>query len=78
MKDAIRSFIADRLLNQPGGGIADDEDLLGTGLVDSVGMMSLVLFVESEFDVSVPPEDVIVENFLSISTIETYLQTRRQ
>jgi acyl carrier protein len=79
MKDTIRSYIAMRLLNgREATSIGDDEDLLGSGLVDSVGMMSLVLFIEEEFGVDVPPEDVIIENFLSVRTIDAYLQRRRE
>ena len=78
MKDTIRRYISEQLLNRTNGAsVGDDEDLLGSGLVDSVGMMSLVLFLEDAFDVSVPPEDVVIENFLSIRTIETYVRGRR-
>lgn len=79
MKDTIRRYISGHLLNRyNGAAIEDDEDLLGGGLVDSVGMMSLVLFIEEEFDVSVPPEDVVIENFFSIRTIEAYVRGRQQ
>lgn len=78
MKDTIRRYISEQLLNRSNGAtVGDDEDLLGGGLVDSVGMMSLVLFIEETFDVSVPPEDVVIENFLSIRTIADYVQARR-
>jgi acyl carrier protein len=77
MNDTIRHYIADQLLNVKDAVIGDDDDLLGTGLVDSVGMMSLVLFIEEEFGVSVPPEDVVIENFLSIRTIGAYVRGRR-
>jgi acyl carrier protein len=79
MKDTIRRYISEQLLNRTNGAsVGDDEDLLGSGLVDSVGMMSLVLFLEDAFDVSVPPEDVVIENFLSIRTIEAYVRGRRE
>lgn len=78
MKDQIRRYISEQLLNRTNGAaIEDDEDLLGSGLVDSVGMMSLVLFIEDAFDLSVPAEDVVIENFLSIRTIEAYVRDRR-
>lgn len=78
MNDTIRRYIADQLLNvKDASVIGDDDDLLGTGLVDSVGMMSLVLFIEEEFGVSVPPEDVVIENFLCVRTIGAYVQGRR-
>jgi len=43
--------------------LSDDDDLLTSGLVDSLGMMSLVAFIEEQFGVAVPPEDVTLETF---------------
>ena len=77
MKDLLKHYIEhDMLSNRGGGTLGDDDNLLMTGLVDSVGMMSLVVFIEDTFDVHVPPEDVTIENFLSVSTIDAYLRTR--
>lgn len=78
MKDTLRQYIEHELLSDRGTvEIADDDNLLGTGMVDSVGMMSLVLFIEDTFDVEVPPEDVTIEHFLSVNTIDAYVQKRR-
>ena len=50
------------------------DDLLGSGLVDSLGMMKLILFIETEFEIKVPPEDMIIENFMTVSHICNYLE----
>ncbi|GAB5535919.1 MAG: hypothetical protein Rubg2KO_21680 [Rubricoccaceae bacterium] len=77
MKSILKTYIEQELLSDRGEvTLRDDENLLGTGLVDSVGMMSLVMFVEDEFEVVVPPEDVVIENFLSVNAIGAYLQRR--
>ncbi len=77
MKSQLRQYIQETLLeNGAPHAVQDDENLLGSGLVDSVGMMSLVLFIEETFGVAVPPEDVTIEHFLSIDTIATYLEAR--
>lgn len=75
MRDRLRRYIDEQLLNGRNGHIADHDDLLESG-IDSVGMMTLVLFIEEEWKVAVPPEDVIIENFQSVASIEAYLQTR--
>ena len=76
MRESLRRYIAAELRGDPADTVADDDDLLGGGIVDSIGLMSLVSFVEREFDLVVPLEDVTIENFLSIATIETYLKQR--
>ena len=74
MKEQIREFIVTELL--AGRGIGTDEDLLISGLVDSLGVMRLVTYIEDEFAIPVPPEDVTIENFATIDTIGAYVERR--
>ena len=77
MKESIKRFIAHQLLSDRNGQpIGEADDLLGSGLVDSVGMTSLVLFIEDALEINVPPEDVTIENFISIERIVDYLIQR--
>jgi acyl carrier protein len=50
-----------------------DDDLLATGVLDSLGLMQLVLFIEERLGVKVPDEDVVIENFRSVSALTSYL-----
>ena len=76
MKERLARYIAHDLLNQGQLVIADDEDLLGSGLLDSLSVMSLVHFIEQELHIAVPAEDVTIENFVSLSSIDRYLAER--
>lgn len=71
--DVIGQFIATDLLSQPDRIIAPDADLLISGLVDSMGIMALVFFLEQRFNVQIPPGDVTIENFGTLQAIERYL-----
>lgn len=71
MKEDVRSFIVEQLLS--GTKVADDDDLLLSGLLDSMSVMRLVMHLETAFGVKVPPQDVVIENFTSIDTIVAYL-----
>jgi len=73
MREVIARFIAREILGDADRALDYDQDLLGGGMVDSLGMMSLVFFLEEEFDVEIPPEDVTIDNFLSLRTIERYV-----
>ncbi|MGH7577215.1 MAG: acyl carrier protein [Longimicrobiales bacterium] len=75
MRGRLKRYIDEQLLNGRHTQIADQDDLLESG-IDSVGMMTLVLFIEEEWKVTVPPEDVVLENFQSVANIEAYLRTR--
>jgi acyl carrier protein len=73
MKHRLAQFIARDLLNRTDLAIADDTDLLASGLLDSLSVMSLVVFMEEELAIQIPPEDIAIEHFESLAAIETYL-----
>ncbi len=60
---------------------SDDEldvhdDLLGNGLLDSLGMMRLIQFIETEFNITIPPEDMTIENFMTVLYICNYIENQ--
>lgn len=77
MKDVLRRYIARELMDADVEALSDEANLLADGLIDSIGIMSLLMFIEDEFATSVPPEDVTIEHFASINTIHAYLDRRR-
>jgi len=56
--------------------VSYDQDLLTTGMIDSIGVMRLVSFLETEFAQSIPPQDVTLENFSNINAIVAYLESK--
>lgn len=48
---------------------SEDVDLLDTGLVDSVKIVELVLELEQRFDVSLPFEDLEIEDFRTVAKL---------
>ncbi len=54
-----------------------ETDLLLSGLLDSLGVMRLVGFIEKQFKISVPPQDVTIDHFMNIRTITTYVANRQ-
>ena len=78
MKETLRTYITETLLsNGLDSEVGEDSNLLLSGLIDSLGVMMLVQFIEERFQIDIPPEDVTMEHFLSINTIESYLRQRR-
>ena len=72
----LTQFVTKELLNTNVSVNADD-NLLTDGLVDSLGLVRFIGFIEETFDVEIPPEDVIIENFRTIGVIATYLERRK-
>jgi acyl carrier protein len=73
----VLSFISIELIGDDESvTLSSDVDLLGSGLVDSLGIMRLVAFLEETYATSVPPEDVIIDNFLTINSIVAYVHRK--
>ena len=70
ISNRIREFIASEIMFEEGGsGLTDDTPLLG-GVIDSLGLMQLISFIEEEFDVTIEDSEVTVENFRTLADIE--------
>lgn len=74
MNETLIKYIQEQLLNNElEEGLDANDDLLGDGILDSLGMMKLILFIETEFDTKIPPQDMIIENFMTVRHIGNYL-----
>ncbi|MFT6111073.1 MAG: acyl carrier protein [Planctomycetota bacterium] len=71
--DEIRKYIQLELLLDETALIEDDQDLLLSDTLDSLSVTRLVQHLESELSLTIPPEDVTLENFQSLSAIHAYL-----
>lgn len=53
-----------------------DESLLEMGVVDSVVIMNLVDFLETEYRIDIAEDDMMPENFDSLNAIDDYVQRK--
>jgi acyl carrier protein len=74
----MRTFIEENFLYlQPDLDLADGQDLLALGVIDSLGFVELVEEVQGLFGVTVEDVEVTEENFGSIDAIVTFVQRKR-
>jgi len=76
-RDSLIQYIKEEFVRKRGGEIKDDDDLLSSGLIDSLGILKLVSFMEEQFALEIPSEDVVYENFHSIESMLSYLTNRK-
>ena len=74
MGATIRRFIETQLLS--GKQVSDTEDLLLSGLIDSLGVMRLVAFIEATFGFKVPAQDIKLANFSNLDSIVAYVEAK--
>lgn len=74
----LRAFIEDNFLYlEPDAELADDDDLLAAGIVDSLGFVELVDEVEARFGVTVQDVEITEQNFGSIDAIVRFVEGKR-
>ena len=49
--------------------LQDDDSLLDSGILDSFGIMTLLDFLQQDFGVEIPAEDIEPDNFETIAAI---------
>lgn len=56
--------------------LGENDSLLENGIVDTTGVLELVLFVEDTYGFEVPENDLAPENFDTINNIASYVSQR--
>jgi acyl carrier protein len=74
MIDTLRQIVLEELLGTPNDILRDDDELLISGRIDSLGIVRLTAMLEETFQVDIPPEDVVIENFETLQAIAQYLE----
>lgn len=56
--------------------IEPDTDLVLTGLIDSLGVVMVVEWIEERLGIEIDPGDVVIEHFESVAAMVRYLAAR--
>ncbi len=79
LRDRIQKFILENyLFTSDTGALALDDSLLGRGIVDSTGMLEIIMFIEEQLGVIVKDEEMIPENLDSVSRIAAFVESKRK
>jgi len=75
----LREFIVETFLFGEGGDELGDEDsLLERGIIDSTGVLEMTAFLEEDFGVKVSDDELVPDNFDSISKLAAFVGRKRQ
>ncbi len=76
-KDTITNFIIDNFLFGDDEGLKDDVSFLNEGIIDSTGILELIVFLEEEFSIEIEDEEMIPENLDSINNLLSFLNKKQ-
>lgn len=74
VEDKVRGYIlANLMFTDDASQLPDDVSLLDRGIIDSTGVLEIVLFLEEEFGIKVKDADMLPENFDSVGSIARFV-----
>ncbi len=72
-----RAYVQETFLYmRPAFVLGDDDRLLEKGVIDSMGVLELIGFLQREFGVAVDDQDITEENLGSLTSIARYVASR--
>ena len=78
IEDCIIRFLLATFPRAHQKGLDSDTLLLENGVVDSIGVLELVGFLESEFGIAVTDEDLTADNFRTVAQIGAFVQVKQR
>ena len=69
-KGMIRQYIVTELIkDKKQANLKDSDSLIESGIVDSLGIMKLIGFLEDKINIQVSDDELVPENFSSVDSI---------
>jgi len=78
ISDRIRDFISSELMFEDSSGNLSDDTPLLAGVIDSLGLMQLISFIEEEFEVAIDDAEVTATNFRTVGDIQRLIEQKVQ
>ena len=76
LNERIRNFIVEKFPLARKRGINFQDNLLESGILDSLGILDLVAFVEQNFGIVLTDDELVPEHFQSIDRLTTFIQSK--
>jgi acyl carrier protein len=78
ISEKIKTFISSELMFEDSGAVLSDETPLLEGVIDSLGLMQMISFIEEEFNVAIDDAEVTASNFRTVGDIERLVEQKVQ
>lgn len=74
----INDFITSEILSQPGRNLPINENLISSGLIDSLSLVDIALFVEDNFQVIIDDTELNADTFDTLEELEALILSRQE
>jgi acyl carrier protein len=72
----LREFVVNNFLFGNGASLSDEASFLNTGIVDSTGILELIMHLEETYNIKIQPEEMVPENLDSVVQVAGFLKRK--
>jgi len=76
VKQVIRQFVVETFLFGNDDGLENDTSFLENGVIDSTGMLELIMFLENKYGIRIADEELVPENLDSVQNIAGFIERK--
>ncbi len=77
VKESIKNYVVTELVNdQQYSNLSDTDQLIESGIIDSLGIMKLIGFLEDNLSVQIDDMELVPENFATIDAITSLVERK--
>ena len=73
IKEPVRAFVLEYAAGKGVTELKDDEPLLTSNLIDSLGSFRMIGFLEETFPLTIEDTDMVPENFETLNAVENFV-----
>lgn len=73
VKDRITAYVNNYFIKESGLVVKDDTSFLDEGIIDSTGVLELIAYIETTFEIRIEDEEIIPNNFDSINKLVDFV-----
>ena len=74
----IRNYVITNFLFGEGDGFQDDASFIDNGIIDSTGILELVMHLESTYKIKIQPNELVPENLDGVNRVAHFLEKKLQ
>ena len=79
IRKSVKSFILrNYLFTDDDSALSDTESRVHAGIVDSTGILELIIHVEEAWGIQVLPEEMVPDNFDSVDRVVDFIARKQQ
>lgn len=77
-EEKLRKYILETyLFTTDDSALSNDDSFLDKGIIDSTGILELVMYLEQEFGLAIADEELLPENLDSINNLVNFVAQKR-